>query len=420
MSGSVVAAGARSATIYLVNGQLVEVGGNSRALLKLAESGEIRVSVQAGTLSFLEAGGTVSTLPADYEAVFAQRRAGEPVRSASDGLVAVVAPAGGLERAEAGQDRVPVNDASRIQPTTEVLLQTALSRTNPTPRAYVQEVTCGIESIRDNVVKLTEDLEFTYEPDDRVIQASRVSASEVRTKLKRPANGGDDLLHVEDSKKVNPLERIVLRSTDRPLREVACVHWTEEDLTEDADATEVRSVVKIRAELENRFETGAEVLQGKRFETERKVTELRQGVRRGQRRLPVRDGSAVDPLQQVLIRSADDRLTEAYCVYSVEGDEVVLADDLDHDYTEYADIIQGRSSQELIASGVALQRTANCCCCCEGPFVVPPGVVAGGVNPLWFILGGAAAGGVIAGTSGGGGTTGGGGPTPPPPSPIAP
>lgn len=376
LSGSVVSAGARPASVHLVNGQMVEVGGNSRALLRRGQGGEIRVSVQAGTLSFVEAGGAVSTLPADYEAIFAQRRAGEPVRSAGEGLVAVVAPAGGLSRAEAGQDRVPVNDASRIQPTSEILLQTALTRTDPKPQAYVQEVACAIESIRDNVVTLNEDLEFTYEPDDRVIQASRVPASQVRTKLKRPASRGDDLLQVEDSKKVHPLERIVLRSPDQRLREVACVRWTEEDLSQDADATEVRSVVKLRADLENAFPTGSEVLQGKRFETERKVTELSQGVRRNQRRLVVRDGAAVDPLQQVLIRSTDGRLMEAYCVYSVQDNVVVLAEDLDHDYPEYSEIIQGRSSQELIAQGVALQRTANCCCCCE------VGILAGGI-PWW-------------------------------------
>ncbi len=422
LEGSVVGASTRPAAVRLVNGQTLEIGRNSSALLRTRASGEILVEVQTGTVSYLGSEGSVSTLPASGAALFGQRQAGRPIEASRDGLVAVVAKAGDLERADQGQRRVPVNDSSRVQPTSEVLLQTNRSRTEPRPERYVQEVACGIESVRDNIIRLTEDLVFTHHPEDLVIQSSQTARSKVLTRLERSVAAGGDLLDVLDSKPIDPLQRVVLRTPDRSLREVACVRYTEEDVTEDADARDTRSVVKIRAGLENAFAVGSEILQGRQFETERVVTTLANDASGGQRNLQVADSSAVDPLQQVMIRTLDGQLFEAYCVYYVKEGRVSLAEDLDHDYPAGSEVIQGRSSQEMIASGAALQRTANCCCCC-GPWLAPGAVVARHVNPLWYIIGGGAAAGGIAGLTGGGGgggSPGGGGPIPPPASQVAP
>ncbi len=422
LEGSVVGATSRPAALRLVNGQTLEIGRHSSALLEKQPSGEILVQVRTGTVSYLGAAGSVSTLPAAGAGLFSQRQAGRPIQSSRDGLVAVVAKAGDLERADQGERRVPVNDSSRVQPTRELLLQTSLSRREPSPQRYVQEVACGIESVRDNIIRLNEDLVFTHEPQDLVIQSSRLPESKVYTRLERSVAAGVDLLEVLDSKPIHPLERIVLRTPDRSLREVACVRYTEEDLSEDADARDIRSVVKIRAGLENAFVTGSEILQGRQFESERVVTTLAKDASQGQRNLQVVDPGAIDPLQQVMIRSLDGKLFEAYCVYYIKEARVSLAEALDHDYPAGAQIIQGKSSQELIASGVALQRTANCCCCC-GPWLVPGAVVTRHVNPLWYIIGGGAAAGGVAGLTGGGGgggSPGGGGPLPPPASQVAP
>lgn len=404
-SGNVVSAVLSSVTVHLGMGQVIELGRNSEAAFQRTELGEVRVEVRSGTLSYLEPSGSVNTLPPDSAVTFSQLRTGEPISDQPTGVVAVVEPVIGRDRAEKGQDLIGVNDVSRVEPSGSLLIR-ARSR-------LYQEMKCSIDAVyapdethvsvpvvRHNTIDVSDPLNFDYFENDWVIQRLRVEEHKPYTTLDQSADDGDEELHVKDSKVINPLERVLVRSLDGRRREVACVEWTEEKIR-DNDPNQVESsVIRIASGLKHEYEEEAEVWQGLNVSDEELVTTLREDADDGQKTLRVMDPSRIDPLQQLMIRTPDGKRFEAYCIYSIEDDRVELAEDLDFEYPEGSMIVQGRSAQDLIAQGVALQRAANCCCCCDGAAFVP--VFAWWP---WAVVGGGAAG--AAGVIGSGGGSGG-------------
>ena len=259
-----------SALIALSSSQIVQMGANSKAYCERLESGEIRVKMQAGTLSFRKTSGETSTVAAGAVVVFDQRRAGLKVGEARDGVVAVVAPASGEkgDRVEEGQKEVPVNDGSKIDPTREILLRTSLSRQDPDPEEFLQEVKCRVESVRDNILTLSQPLNFPFSADDLIIQRSGPVEQFLSTRLRQAAEPGDEILHVVDSKRVDPLEQIVVQSPDGRIREVCCVQYGREELYSRPELQDPQSTLKLANGLQHSFEGGAEIVQGVRYRQE--------------------------------------------------------------------------------------------------------------------------------------------------------
>lgn len=371
LNGSEVSTGAYPAAVQLETGQVIEIGRNSSAQFQRLSGEEVSVSVTRGTVSFREKAGTISTLGTDDEVHFTQHRMGQPILANQEGVVGSLSAA-----AQKGSLRLEVVDATRIEPTQELVIRSRNSG--------LQEVKCSIESIQGNEIILKEDLHLGFDPEDLLIQRRRLSGTRTVANLRQSANSGADLLQVDDASEVNPLERIMLRSQDGRTREVACVRFTDypnRTSSVAADATGGNSRIKIRNDLENSFGPNSEVIQGISVVDREIVTNLSTPVNSGQRVLTVSDPDKVDPLQQVMIQSPDGERFEAYCVRSVEGNRVILSEDLDHEYPTGSRLVQGAAAEEVIASGVRLQRAANCCCCCEeGGFL--------SVAWWWFVPGG--------------------------------
>ena len=372
LHGSEVGTGAYPAAVQLGTGQVVEIGRNSLAQFQRLSNEEVRVTVRRGTVSFRENTGTINTVGADDEVSFSQRRTGQPILANQEGVVGVLATAG-----QKGKREIQVVDASRIEPTQELVIRSRNSG--------MQEVKCSIEAIRDNTVILREELRLNFRPDDLLIQRLRVEGTQRVGSLNQNAGRGADTVRLDSAADLNPLQRILIRSQDGRTQEVACIRYVDYEgsassVTADAGGGSAR--IKIRNDLKNSFSSNSEVIQGISVEDRAIVTTLSAIASAGQKTLVVSQPERVDPLQQVMIQSPDGQRFEAYCVRSVEGNRVVLSEELDFDYPAGSRIIQGAAAEELIASGVMLQRSANCCCC-----------DAGGVLPaawFWFIPGGVA------------------------------
>jgi len=195
------------------------------------------------------------------------------------------------------------------------------------------------------------------------------------------------MLRVVNVSDVNLLERILIRSQDGQLQEVACVRYTESDGGATLLPTDLLGGgpgrIKIRHDLTSSFPSDSEIIQGVSIEDREIITTLSSPAKSGQRVLTVNQPERIDPLQQVMIQSPDGQRFEAYCLRSLERNRIVLSEELDFDYPDGSRIIQCRAAEELIAGATMLQRSAICCCCCE----------AGGVLPVawfWFIPGGIA------------------------------
>ncbi len=373
LHGSEVGTGAYPAAVQLGTGQVVEIGRNSVAHFQRLSEEEVRVTGRRGTVSYRESTGTINTMGVDDEVSFSQRRTGQPILANREGVVGVLARAG-----QKGKREIEVVDASRIEPTQELVIRSKDSGT--------QEVKCSIEAIRDNTVILREELRLNFRPDDLVIQRLRVVGTQTVGSLSQNAGSGADTLRVDSAADLNPLQRILIRSRDGRTRGVACIRYADYEQPASlttADAGSGAARIKIRNDLKNSFSSNSEIVQGISVENRSIVTTLSAIVNAGQKVLTVSEPERVDPLQQVMIQSPDGQRFEAYCVRSVEGNRVVLAEELDFDYAAGSRIIQGAAAEELIASGVMLQRSANCCCCCDASGVLP-------VAWFWFIPGGVA------------------------------
>ncbi len=374
LSGSLLSTQSQAVSVHMSNGQLVELGSHSSARFEKA-GGEVEVSVGTGSLRFRAEDGNVRVAGPSDRVFFSQRRAGRPIYENQEGVVAV------LERAASrGSRQLAVSDASRVEPASELVVRTRAGDR--------QELKCSIRDIRDGVVTVGEDLRFGYGPEDLLVQRPAEGPSSVRATLIRQAERGDRRLRVDDTGTVNPLERIEIRHPSRPVREVACVRFTDGFAPPaasggTADASPAEETIGLFTSLRNSYPPDAEVVQGAR--DAEIATTLSEPASSGQRVLRVTGPESIDPLMQVVVRTAGGDHVEAYCVQAVEEDRVILAEELDLDYPAGSQVLQGRSAREAIASGVMLQRVANCCCCCDGrgglvlPFAwwwfIPPAVL---------------------------------------------
>lgn len=386
-SGSTLFSGSRLSTrtsatpVHLTGGQIVELGSHSSALFQKAPGGEMEIRVVAGSLRFRGVHGNLLVAGPEDAVAFFEQEAGHPVYQNQEGVVAVL-----VQPADAGQRRLVVQDARLVEPTSELVVKSRDQR--------IQELKCSIEAIRDQVVTVDEDLIFSFAPQDLLIQRLPVVQHGVYAVLTSPAQAGDEQLEVDSATRINPLEQVEVRHPSRPIREVACVRYTQgfpESAAAPAAADDAVAgrgeIVRLFSGLRNDYPMDAEVRQGVRDEPEGIRTTLIQAAAEGTQTLQVRAPHRIDPMLQVMIRSADGSRFEAYCVAAVDHNQVILAEDLDFDYPAGSEVLQGRSARTILEEGVRLQRAANCCCCCGLVGGLAP-VLAPGTRrfPWWWLL----------------------------------
>ena len=91
--------GSSVAAVHLAIGAVLQLGESSSAYFKELTSGEVRVSVETGSLSFREEGEVV-TLAADGEVTIPQQHTGKPVTAQQQGAAAAAGTAGDAEEEE--------------------------------------------------------------------------------------------------------------------------------------------------------------------------------------------------------------------------------------------------------------------------------------------------------------------------------
>ena len=91
--------GSSVAAVHLAIGAVLQLGESSSAYFKELTSGEVRVSVETGSLSFREEGEVV-TLAADGEVTIPQQHTGKPVTAQQQGAAAAAGTAGAAEEEE--------------------------------------------------------------------------------------------------------------------------------------------------------------------------------------------------------------------------------------------------------------------------------------------------------------------------------
>ena len=153
--------GSYPAAVHLGSGPVLELGESSSAYFERLPSGEVQVSVETGSLSFVEAGEVV-TLSADGEVTIPQQK-GKPVAAQEQGVVAVL-----VENAATGIFTLQVDDVSRIDPSQPILVKSRDSET--------QEVHY-IASIQGTTITLRTGLTSSFQAQDLIIQGDRAAAA---------------------------------------------------------------------------------------------------------------------------------------------------------------------------------------------------------------------------------------------------
>ena len=153
--------GSYPAAVHLGNGPVLELGESSSAYFERLPSGEVQVSVETGSLSFVEAGEVV-TLSADGEVTIPQQT-GKPVAAQEQGVVAVL-----VENAATGTLTLQVDNASRIDASQPILVK---SRDGETQAVHY------VASIQGTGVTLRAGLTSSFQAQDLIIQGDRAAAA---------------------------------------------------------------------------------------------------------------------------------------------------------------------------------------------------------------------------------------------------
>lgn len=157
--GSLLSTKGQPAVVGLSEGQRLHLAANSGASFNTTEDG-VLISVQKGTVSFLNREGGVGTAGPHMEVLFPQRREGVAVPEELQGVVAAL-----VEPGAAGLTRVVVNDASQIDATQRILIATLDG---------LAEGVYFIQRVESNVVHLTASLQQAFPAGAVVIQGDPV------------------------------------------------------------------------------------------------------------------------------------------------------------------------------------------------------------------------------------------------------
>ena len=135
------------ATIHLHNGQILKINRNSSAYLEGADAGQVRVAVRSGTVSYRDSDKGLMTALPDSVIAFGGEITSANTDSES-GLKMVL-----VEKAEAGQRIIKVNDTAGLKPNQNIMLQSLDGK--------ILEVKAQ-DSIEGNSVMLTAALHNSY------------------------------------------------------------------------------------------------------------------------------------------------------------------------------------------------------------------------------------------------------------------
>lgn len=135
------------ATIHLNNGQILKINRNSSAYLEGANEGQVRVAVRSGTVSYRDSDKGLMTALPDSVIAFGGEITSVNTDSES-GLKMVL-----VEKAEAGQRIIKLNDTAGLKPNQNIMLQSLDGK--------VLEVKAQ-DSIEGNKVMLTAALHNSY------------------------------------------------------------------------------------------------------------------------------------------------------------------------------------------------------------------------------------------------------------------
>lgn len=116
--------------------------------------------------------------------------------------------------AAAGERTLRVEDYERLDPRALLLLKTV--------DGEIQEVAC-IKSIRDQQVKLTAELRHAFPEGSMIIQTSLIRDRSPVGDLAQRARQGRSELTLRDASGIDALQRVVVQSPDRRVREAHCV-----------------------------------------------------------------------------------------------------------------------------------------------------------------------------------------------------
>ena len=160
LDATLLETGSYPAVIHL-DSALLELAKDSSAYFERLPSGDVRVSVETGSLSFREA-GEVLTVFADAELTIPQQT-GQPAAAQEKGVVAVL-----VENAVTGTLTLQVDDVSRIDPSQPILVKSRDSET--------QEVHY-IASIQGTTVVVRAGLTSSFQAQDLIIQGDRAAVA---------------------------------------------------------------------------------------------------------------------------------------------------------------------------------------------------------------------------------------------------
>jgi SpoU rRNA methylase family enzyme len=213
-SPSSLRTGAEPASVRLVTGELLHLGGNSTALFESVGAGQVRVEVDAGTLSYNQATGIMSTAASPASVSFPQRRTGSevPTLDPPEGVQVVL-----TQPAHKGDTVLFVSDASRLNPDARLMVRTQ--------DGQVHELHY-IKSIDGNRIILTKPLEFDFSVNDIVLQGCQCDvvagapADGVVALLTQPALKGERTLSFNAIGMIDPDGTIMVKRRDGSIQEI--------------------------------------------------------------------------------------------------------------------------------------------------------------------------------------------------------
>jgi len=136
------------ATIHLNNGQILKINRNSSAYLEGADAGQVTVAVRSGTVSYRDSDKGLMTALPDSVIAFGGEITSSVNTDSESGLKMVL-----IEKAEAGQRIIKLNDTAGLKPNQNIMLQSLDGK--------ILEVKAQ-DSIEGNSVMLTAALHNSY------------------------------------------------------------------------------------------------------------------------------------------------------------------------------------------------------------------------------------------------------------------
>lgn len=394
-SPALLETGGTAGLVYLSNGRSLAIAPQTAVSLETLGEGGVKVAVLSGTVAFRSLEGELLAVESKGSVVLNQEGEigeGRPIAMNQDQVVAHL-----MELARRGENRVDVD-------TVESMLQTREGRlVLRSADGEAQQLAC-INRIRERKaqrastaredrwpwVSLQSELDAEFARQDMVIQGESSFVPGQGEGVVAHIREVEDaewrnLVPVDEVSKIDPWKKVLIRSADGSEQEIRCIRTVIGPAGGDRDDRDdnPEPYFTITNNLEHDYEEGAEIVQGSPPGTgEGVVAKLADEADKGDSELRLDSLEKLDPLGEVLIRSADGSDQEVHCLVSVDKErrEVELKQSLEHDFLAGVEILQGSDVRSALARGLAEDRLEGCDCC-GVPAIWPPpiGVFGAGV-----------------------------------------